>query len=197
MAAADSAVKTPAWKRVGDMVTASVGLAVAALPMILISLAVTIDTPGPALIRQRRVGQGGREYLMLKFRTFPVGTPQMSKELLRRQPIKPTRVGAWLRRYSLDELPQLLNVLLGDMSLVGPRPALWTQRDLTELRAEHGALNVKPGLTGLAQVSGREDLELLDKVKLDAEYARNLSPVADAKIVLRTLTAVLRGRGNY
>jgi O-antigen biosynthesis protein WbqP len=187
----------PAWKRATDVIVGAAGLAVAALPMVVIALLIRIDSPGPALIRQRRVGQGGREYRMFKFRTLPSGTPQMSKELMRQQQIQPTRVGSRLRRYSLDELPQLLNVVVGDMSLVGPRPALYTQSDLTEMRARSGVLRVKPGITGLAQVSGREDLGLAEKVRLDAQYVRTLSLRLDLQIVGRTVAAVLRARGNY
>jgi O-antigen biosynthesis protein WbqP len=121
----------------------------------------------------------------------------MSKELLRREQVHPTRLGSWLRRFSLDELPQLINVVRGDMSLVGPRPALYTQTDLTEMRARSGALRVKPGITGLAQVSGREDLDLAVKVGLDAEYVGRLSLWLDIQIICRTFAAVVRARGNY
>ena len=190
-------IRNPRWKRATDVVVAVLGLAVAALPMAAIALLIRIDSPGPALIRQRRIGQNGREYQMYKFRTLPDGTRQMSKELMLREQIQPTRLGSRLRRYSLDEIPQLINVVLGEMSLVGPRPALYTQTDLTEMRTRTGVLRVKPGITGLAQVSGREDLDLIEKVRLDAQYVGTLSPWLDLQIVRHTISAVLRGRGNY
>lgn len=165
--------------------------------MAALALLIRLDSPGAPLIRQRRIGQSGREYLMYKFRTLPDNTPQMSKELMRQEQIRPTRLGSRLRRYSVDELPQLINVVLGEMSLVGPRPALYTQTDLTDLRSRSGVLRVKPGMTGLAQVSGREDLELEEKVRLDAEYVSRLSPWLDIRIVSQTLSAVLRARGSY
>jgi O-antigen biosynthesis protein WbqP len=188
---------TPAWKRGADLILGLMALVVAAAPMAAIAILIRVDSPGPAMIHQRRIGQHGREYRMYKFRTLPANTPQMSKEMMRQERIRPTRLGSLLRRYSLDELPQLINVVLGNMSLVGPRPALYTQNDLIEMRARSGVLRVKPGITGLAQVSGREDLELTEKVRLDAEYVSQLSPWLDLTIARRTISAVLRARGSY
>jgi O-antigen biosynthesis protein WbqP len=126
-----------------------------------------------------------------------VGTPEVAKAELPSAGRRPTRLGFLLRRYSLDELPQLLNVITGDMSLVGPRPALYTQYELTEIRKRMGVLRVRPGLTGMAQVSGREDLPISEKVQLDADYVRRLNPLLDLQIVLRTVRAVLGSRGSY
>src|SRR5207247_723385 len=139
-----------------------------ALPMALIGLAILAESGWPALIRQRRIGRNGNEYLMLKFRTLPRATPDMSKANLKLAGREPSGFGRVLRRYRLDELPQLVNVIGGSMSLVGPRPALYTQNDLVDLRWKHGVLSVKPGMTGLAQVRGGEDLPLEQKVLLDA-----------------------------
>jgi len=134
---------------------------------------------------------------MWKFRTLPRDTPQVAKSILGNEGMRLTPLGRFLRRYSLDELPQLVNVLSGEMSLVGPRPALYTQDDLTHLRATAGVLVAKPGLTGLAQVSGREDLSLSDKVALDAAYVNSMSLRLDVTIAFRTVRAVLRPRGSF
>lgn len=188
----------PAWKRGTDVIGGAIALIVAAIPMLVISAAIIADSGRPVLIKQRRIGIGGGEFGMWKFRTLPVGTPQMAKSDLLRGPVPSmTRLGRVLRRYSLDELPQLFNVLAGTMSLIGPRPALYTQDDLVALRLAAGALRVRPGLTGLAQVSGRENLTLEEKTALDAEYVRRLSPALDLQIALRTGGAVLRARGSY
>jgi len=165
--------------------------------MLIISLAILADGGRPVLIRQRRIGRHGFEYQMWKFRTLPKDTPQVAKSHLTEAAMRTTRLSRFLRRHSLDELPQLLNVVGGQMSLVGPRPALYTQDDLTTMRAAAGVLSVKPGLTGLAQVSGRENLELSQKVALDADYVREMSLALDCRIAIRTLGAVLRPRGSF
>jgi len=165
--------------------------------MLIIGTAIIVESGRPAVIRQRRIGRNGVEFRMWKFRTLPQNTPQMAKSELGRDRIQTTRLGRLLRTRSLDELPQLLNVLAGDMSLVGPRPALYTQNDLTALRSQLGVLDARPGMTGLAQVSGREDLPLAEKVAFDAEYVRSMSLRNDAAIALRTLRALLRPRGSF
>lgn len=165
--------------------------------MTAIAIAIVAESGRPALIRQRRIGRGGHEYLMWKFRTLPRDTPQVAKSDLGAQGLRVTPLGRFLRRHSLDELPQLVNVLTGEMSLVGPRPALYNQDDLTAMRAAAGVLAAKPGLTGLAQVSGREDLPLPEKVALDADYVRTMSLGLDISIALRTVLAVLRPRGSF
>ena len=188
----------PGWKRATDVAGAAAAVIVAAFPMLVIAGAILADSGRPVLIKQRRIGIGGGEFGMWKFRTLPVGTPQMAKsDLLRGMQPATTRLSRFLRRYSLDELPQLFNVLAGTMSLIGPRPALFTQDDLVALRLAAGVLRVRPGLTGLAQVSGRENLTLEEKVALDADYVRRLTPGLDLWIVLRTGGAVLRARGSY
>src|SRR5438093_1537084 len=181
----------PWWKRATDIVVGLIALALATLPMLLIAIAIIIESGGPVLLRQRRIGVHGDEFPMWKFRTLPPDTPQLAKSELRATGLEPSRLGRFLRRYSLDELPQLLNVLGGDMSLVGPRPALFTQHDLVALRRDAGVLRVRPGLTGFAQIKGRENLSLEDKVALDAEYVRRMSPLTDLSIALRTASAVL------
>jgi O-antigen biosynthesis protein WbqP len=172
-------------------------LLVALVPMLGIGAAILVDSGWPVVIRQRRVGQHGIEYRMFKFRTLPRGTAQVAKSELGAAKMPTTVLSAFLRRHSLDELPQLLNVLAGEMSLVGPRPALYNQTDLTQMRAEAGVLAAKPGLTGLAQVSGREELPLKDKVAFDSDYVRLMSPGLDLRIVMRTVRAVLWPRGSF
>jgi len=188
----------PAWKRATDVIGGAIALVIATIPMLLVAGAILLDSGRPILIKQRRIGIDGSEFGMWKFRTLPVGTPQMAKADLLRGPVpNMTPLGRVLRRYSLDELPQLFNVLAGTMSLIGPRPALFTQDDLVALRLAAGALRVRPGLTGLAQVSGRENLTLEEKTALDADYVRRLSPGLDLWIAVRTGGAVLRARGSY
>jgi O-antigen biosynthesis protein WbqP len=189
--------ESPLWKVVTDRVGSALLLIVAAIPMLTIGLVIRWDLGPPVLMRQRRIGQHGVEYSMWKFRTLPRDTPQVAKSELGVSGIQTTAVGHFLRRYSLDELPQLFNVLAGEMSLVGPRPALFTQDDLVRMRAQAGVLTAKPGLTGLAQINGREHLTLSEKVALDAEYVRRMSLSLDIQIVLRTVQAVLRPRGSY
>ena len=168
-----------------------------AIPMAVISAAILLDSGRPIFLRQSRIGANGRGYLMWKFRTLPQNTPQMSKTELQSIGVKTTRLGRTLRRYSLDELPQLLNVVASDMTLVGPRPALYTQQDLIAMRAAVGILYARPGMTGLAQISGREELTLDQKVALDVEYVGRMSLGLDASIALRTARAVLQARGSF
>jgi O-antigen biosynthesis protein WbqP len=165
--------------------------------MVVVGVAILVDSGWPVLLHQRRIGRYGHEYRMWKFRTLPKGTPEVAKSQLALAAMRLTTLGRFLRRHSLDELPQLLNVLAGDMSLVGPRPALYTQHDLTAMRLAQGVLTAKPGLTGLAQVSGREDLSLAEKVSLDASYVRSMSLLNDARILLRTISLLMRPRGSY
>jgi O-antigen biosynthesis protein WbqP len=184
-------------KRFLDLFFGGVFLLVAGVPLALIAAAIWLDSGAPVFIRQRRIGLCGTEYFMFKFRTLPRDTPQAAKSELAIEARNARPLGRFLRRYSLDELPQLANVMRGDMSLVGPRPALYTQLDLTELRREAGVLRVRPGLTGIAQVSGREALDLSEKVRLDAQYTRNVSLLLDLAILIRTATAVVRARGSF
>lgn len=188
---------TPRWKRATDLAVGAVLLVFLAAPMLAIALAVLLDTGRPVLIKQRRIGRACREFGMWKFRTLPKATPQLAKSELSQIQFRATWLGRLMRRYSLDEFPQLLNVIAGEMSLIGPRPALFTQDDLVALRRNAGVMCARPGLTGLAQVSGRELLTLADKVVLDAEYVRTLSPLRDLRILLLTFGAVLRSRGGY
>ena len=186
----------PFFKRAFDLVF-SLALLIVLSPFLgLLALAVRVDSPGPALFRQRRAGRAGREFMILKFRSMrtdaPLDTPT---HMLSEASSCITRVGGFLRRTSLDELPQLVNILKGEMSFVGPRPALWNQFDLIEARERSGANDVPPGLTGLAQIEGRDELPLERKAELDGEYARTACMSLDMRILLRTFRTVAREEG--
>jgi Sugar transferases involved in lipopolysaccharide synthesis len=183
--------------RVLDLLIAVPAL-IFALPLLaLVAVAVRLDSPGPALFRQTRVGRFGVPFTLLKFRTMAWGTPDIPTAEMAKQARCPvTRVGAFLRRYSLDELPQLLNVVRGEMSLVGPRPALPSQTELNAARRAAGVDLLRPGITGWAQINGRDDLSDAEKVACDAYYARNRSLALDIKILLYTFLPVLTGKGN-
>jgi len=184
-------------RRLADVIVAA-GMVVALAPvLLLLGLAIPLDSPGPALFRQRRVGRGSKEFTILKFRTMRVGTPDLASHLVGPGSSRVTRIGRFLRRTSLDELPQLLNVLAGDMTLVGPRPALFNQEDLIGLRQAAGVDALRPGVTGLAQVNGRDEIPLQRKVEYDRYYLEHLSPVLDLMILLRTVITLFSNRGVY
>lgn len=163
----------------------------------LITLLIRLESRGPAIYRQKRVGQYGKFFTIYKFRTMKTGTPTLSTEEMQRQNYIPfTRLGPLLRKTNLDELPQLFNILKGEMSFIGPRPALPSQTDVNTLRDQMGADCARPGITGLAQVMGRDDLETPVKVNYDAHYCRHMNLQLDLNILWRTLGAILSGRGN-
>jgi O-antigen biosynthesis protein WbqP len=154
------------------------------------------DSPGPALFRQRRIGRGSREFVIFKFRTMSAGTPDLASHLMAGQAASHvTRIGGALRRLSLDELPQLLNILAGDMTFVGPRPALWNQSDLIAMRQQAGVDALKPGVTGWAQINGRDDIPMDLKVALDRHYLARCGPLMDLRVMFLTPVALLTGRG--
>jgi O-antigen biosynthesis protein WbqP len=164
--------------------------------MLIISLIIVIDSPGPILFKQKRVGRGKSHFYILKFRTMRTDTPKdMPTHLLADPDQYITRVGRFLRKTSLDELPQLFNILLGHMAIIGPRPALWNQFDLIAERDKYGANDIRPGLTGWAQINGRDELEIDVKARLDGEYVQNLSFAFDVKCFLGTIRAVLSSDG--
>jgi O-antigen biosynthesis protein WbqP len=177
-------------KRLLDLVLASLGLVVLAPVVVLVALAVRIEDGGPSLFRQQRSGRHDQKFTLLKFRSMPVGSADLPSSAA--HGLRPTRVGALIRRTNLDELPQLLNILAGDMSLVGPRPALPSQADLLALRRENGAISCRPGLTGLAQVSSYDGMPVLRKAEYDAEYAREMSFLLDCSIILQTFGYLIR-----
>ncbi|MDR2365314.1 MAG: sugar transferase [Zoogloeaceae bacterium] len=182
-------------KRAFDMLSSLVLMLLLALPCLLLALLVKCASPGPVLYWSDRVGRGNRIFRMPKFRSMRIDAPTVATHLLTNPDAYLTPVGAFLRRSSLDELPQLWSVLKGDMSFVGPRPALFNQDDLIALRAASGVHELTPGVTGWAQVNGRDDLPIPDKVKLDAEYLRRRSLAFDLRILWLTLIKVLRQDG--
>lgn len=184
-------------KRMTDLAVSLVSLILLAPLMALIACAIKIDSPGPAFFRQRRVGLNGEHFEIYKFRTMFLDTPDIPTDQMLQLPSPVTRVGRLLRKTSLDELPQLIDVLRGEMSLVGPRPALYNQAELTALRTAHGVLRFPPGITGWAQINGRDELPDDVKVALDTWYCENWTYWLDWKIVFRTIRAVLSRRGAF
>ena len=183
-------------KRGLAIVLSLVGLLTLGWLLILLSIAIKLDSPGPVLFRQKRVGLGKSHFYILKFRTMRIDTPRdMPTHLLVNPEQYITRVGRFLRKTSLDELPQLFNILAGHMAIVGPRPALWNQFDLIAERDRYGANNIRPGLTGWAQINGRDELEIDVKARYDGEYVQRMSLAFDIRCILGTVTAVLRRDG--
>jgi len=182
-------------KRLFDLAVALVAAVFLALPIVFVALAVRLTSPGPALYWSDRVGRHNRIFKMPKFRSMRIDTPAVATHLLTNPDQWLTPIGSFLRRTSLDELPQLWSILKGDMSFVGPRPALFNQDDLIALRTEAGVHALLPGLTGWAQVNGRDELPIPEKVKLDAEYLQKRSFGFDLWILWLTLLKVLRRDG--
>ena len=186
-----------ALKRAIDFTGALAGLAVLSPILLTTAILIRLDSEGPVLFRQRRSGRGSREFVIVKFRTMKVGTPDLASHLVGPGSSRVTRIGGFLRRASIDELPQLWNVLKGDMSLVGPRPALHNQDDLIALRREAGVDALKPGITGWAQVHGRDELDVEQKVKHDRWYLEHASLGLDLAILVRTVVILFSPRGVF
>ena len=183
-------------KRALAIVLSLVGILTLGWLLILLSIAIKLDSPGPVLFRQKRVGLNKSHFYILKFRTMRIDTPRdMPTHLLVNPEQYITRVGRFLRKTSLDELPQLFNILAGHMAIVGPRPALWNQFDLIAERDKYGANDIRPGLTGWAQINGRDELEIDVKARYDGEYVQRLSLGFDIRCILGTVTAVLSRDG--
>lgn len=179
-------------KRLFDLFLAVFAIVVMGLPMLVIALMVKLSSEGPVLYWSDRVGRNNRIFSMPKFRSMRVGTSAVATHLLENPQAWLTPVGGFLRKTSLDELPQLWSILKGDMSFVGPRPALFNQTDLISLRTRHGVHEALPGLTGWAQINGRDELPIPQKVALDVEYLRRRSFMFDLRIILRTAVKVIR-----
>jgi O-antigen biosynthesis protein WbqP len=182
-------------KRALDLLAALTAAILLALPMLLLALAVRLTSPGPALYWSNRVGRHNVIFSMPKFRTMRLETPAVATHMLADPAAHLTPIGGLLRRTSLDELPQLWSIVKGDMSLVGPRPALFNQHDLVALRTRCGVHALAPGLTGWAQVNGRDELPIAQKVELDLEYLRRRSFAFDLRILALTVLRVLRADG--
>ena len=186
-------------KRTIDILLSGLAILLLGIPMLIIALIVKIDSPGPALFKQERVGLHKKNFMILKFRSMPTNVP---KDLPTHQFNAQNSLSKWqrfIRKSSLDELPQVFNIFVGQMSICGPRPALWNQFDLVALRDQYGANDVKPGLTGWAQINGRDELELEVKAKLDGDYAYALNNRKGFSMDLRcffgTFLSVLRSEG--
>ena len=182
-------------KRLFDLAVALVAAVFLALPIVLVALAVKLTSPGPALYWSDRVGRRNRIFEMPKFRSMRIDTPAVATHLLQNPEQWLTPIGSFMRKSSLDELPQLWSILKGDMSFVGPRPALFNQDDLIALRTEKGVHELMPGLTGWAQVNGRDELPIPQKVELDAEYLQRRSLLFDLKVLWMTALKVLARDG--
>ena len=183
-------------KRLLDVALCALGLLILAIFLGALAAAIKIDSKGPVLFKQRRVGKSRRIFEIYKFRTMYADTPQdVPTHLLSDPEARITKVGHFLRRTSLDELPQLFNILAGQMSIIGPRPALWNQDDLVAERDKYGANAVLPGLTGWAQINGRDELPIPVKAELDGYYVKNLSFRLDFKIFFRSALQIVRPQG--
>ena len=183
-------------KRALDILLSGLGLVVLSPLFLIISIAIKAEDPGPVFFRQKRVGIHKSYFNIVKFRSMRQDTPHdMPTHLLSDPQRWITKTGRFLRKTSLDELPQIAQIFTGKMSIIGPRPALWNQFDLIDERDKYGANDVTPGLTGWAQVNGRDELEIEEKARLDGEYAQNISFGMDMKIFWMTVKNVLRGSG--
>ena len=184
------------FKRLFDLLLSTIAIIVLAFPMLIIAIIIKIDSPGPVFFKQRRVGLYKKEFIMLKFRSMPVSAPKdVATHQLDIATIEMTKFQKAIRKYSIDELPQLYNIWLGQISLIGPRPALYNQADLVAERDKYGANDVKPGLSGWAQINGRDELEIPVKAKLDGEYVEKMSFLFDCKCFFGTFTSVLKHDG--
>lgn len=182
-------------KRTFDFIVCLLVIAVLALPILFVWFVVRASSPGPVIYWSDRVGRNNRIFKMPKFRSMRIDTPAIPKHMLQNPEQWLTPIGSFLRKSSLDELPQLWSILKGDMSFVGPRPALFNQDDLIALRTDVGVHKLMPGLTGWAQINGRDELPILRKVQLDAEYLQRQSLIFDLKILWMTALKVLAGDG--
>lgn len=185
-----------AVKKIIDRILALLGMIVLSPLFLVLVAAIRLDSKGPVLFRQKRVGIHKTHFHILKFRTMRIDTPKDRPTHLLENPEQYiTRTGRFLRRSSLDELPQIINILKGDMAIVGPRPALWNQFDLIAERDKYGANDVLPGLTGWAQVNGRDELPIEVKARLDGEYVKKMGLAMDLKCLFRTVVSVARQEG--
>lgn len=182
-------------KRVLDFIISLCAIVVLLIPMAIISLLILISDPGPVFFIQKRFGKNKNFFHIIKFRTMRKNTPDIPTDKMKNPEQYVTGIGKLLRKTSLDELPQLYNILVGQMSFVGPRPALWNQEKLIRMRDNNGASNLRPGLTGWAQINGRDDISETKKAELDGEYTKQISFRFDCKCFFRTFVKAFRGDG--
>lgn len=183
-------------KRIIDFILSLVGIIILSPLLLILIIAIKVDSKGPVVFTQKRVGKNKKLFSIYKFRTMKIDTPkEMPTHLLKNPDEFITRVGKFLRKTSLDELPQLFNILKGDMAIIGPRPALWNQEDLIEERDKYGANDIRPGLTGWAQINGRDELEIDIKASLDGYYVEHESFWMDVKCFFGTIVSVFKSDG--
>ena len=183
-------------KRGIDFLLSFLGCIVLSPVFLLLCLAIKLDSPGPIFFKQKRIGKDKKHFMILKFRTMRIDTPKDCPTHLLENPEQYiTKMGKFLRKTSLDELPQMFNILAGQMSIVGPRPALWNQFDLIEERDKYGANDIMPGLTGWAQINGRDELPIEEKARLDGVYVEKMGFLFDCRCFLGTITSVLKHEG--
>jgi O-antigen biosynthesis protein WbqP len=183
-------------KKTIDFLLSFIGIVVLSPVFLLLILLIKLDSKGPVLFKQRRIGKDKTEFYILKFRTMKIDTPKDTPTHLLKDPESYiTRVGKFLRKTSLDELPQIINICKGEMSIIGPRPCLWNQYDLIAARDKYGANDIYPGLTGWAQINGRDELPIQIKAKLDGEYVERIGFAFDVKVFFKTVFSVLRSEG--
>lgn len=186
----------PILKRILDFALSLIGLIVLSPLFLVLAVLIKFDSKGPILFKQKRIGKNKKYFYILKFRTMKTDTPRdMPTHLLENADAYITKIGKFLRKTSLDELPQIINILKGEMSIIGPRPALWNQYDLISERDKYGANNIKPGLTGWAQINGRDELPVDVKARLDGEYVEKMSFVFDCKCFFKTIISVIKHEG--
>lgn len=183
-------------KRGLDFLLSLLGIIILSPVFLVLCIAIKLDSKGPIIFMQKRVGKNKEHFNIYKFRTMKIDTPkEMPTHLLENPDFFITKVGKFLRKTSLDELPQLFNIIKGDMAVIGPRPALWNQYDLIEERDKYGANDIRPGLTGLAQIRGRDELEIPVKARLDGKYTEKISFLMDTKCFLGTIISVVKSDG--
>jgi len=183
-------------KRLIDIVLSLIGLIILFPFFIIFAIIIKLESKGPVFFKQKRFGKNKKFFMIYKFRTMRKDTPKdMPTHMLNNAESYITKFGGFMRKTSIDELPQIINILQGNMSIIGPRPALWNQEDLIEEREKYGANNVRPGLTGLAQISGRDELEIPIKAKYDGEYVQKMSILFDIKIFFKTIFKVFKSEG--
>ena len=188
--------KGESMKRIIDLFISVIGLIVLSPIFLILIIWIKLDSKGPVLFKQKRVGIHKTHFNILKFRTMKIDTPKDTPTHLLKNPEQYiTRAGKFLRKTSLDELPQILNIIKGDMAIVGPRPALWNQYDLIEERDKYGANDIRPGLTGWAQVNGRDELEIPVKAALDGEYVKKMGFAMDIKCIFKTVIQIFTHEG--
>jgi O-antigen biosynthesis protein WbqP len=186
----------PKLKRIIDFTLSLLAMIILWPVFLIIAVLIKLDSKGPILFKQKRVGKNKKHFYILKFRTMRTDTPKDTPtHMLKNPEMFITRVGKFLRKTSLDELPQIINILKGEMSIIGPRPALWNQYDLIEERDKYGANDVYPGLTGWAQIKGRDELPIDIKAQYDGEYVEKMSLAFDVKIFFKTIFSVIKSEG--